>query len=66
MLQTLAAHPCLCCPQLLTDSASSGKYALIVATPSNVINMWGGVLSLNQVRCHDQPYIQRCSKQWSP
>lgn len=36
--------------QLMTNSDTSGKYALIVATPSNVINIWGGVLSLNQVR----------------
>jgi hypothetical protein len=35
----------------MTNSDTSGKYALIVATPSNVINIWGGVLSLNQVSC---------------
>jgi hypothetical protein len=38
-----------CCLQLMANSDTSGKYALIIATPSNVINIWGGVLSLNQV-----------------
>jgi hypothetical protein len=46
------------CLQFLSNSATSGKYALIVATPSNVVNIWGGVLSLNQVGGDDQPFGQ--------
>ena len=49
------------CPQLMTNSDTSGKYALIIATPSNVINIWGGVLSLNQVSWVDRlPTLSGC------
>lgn len=47
-----------CCLQLMTNSDTSGKYALIIATPSNVINIWGGVLSLNQVSWVDCQHCQ--------
>jgi hypothetical protein len=35
--------------QYLKDANGNGKYGFIVAIPANVINIFGGVLSANQV-----------------
>lgn len=35
--------------QFLTNEDGSGKFAYIICTPANVMNIWGGVLSPNQI-----------------
>ena len=37
------------CAQFLVDANGNGNYGFIVAIPANVINIFGGVLSANQV-----------------
>ena len=38
--------------QYLTDANGNGNYGFVVAIPANVINIFGGVLSANQVSGH--------------
>ena len=48
--------------QYLTDANGNGNYGFVVAIPANVINIFGGVLSANQVParttdCHHRPCL---------